>query len=142
MRIFVIDEFTVYKCSGTFTWTYNSATAQKVLLKMFLTNKYANVAKAGLWWQGNTQKFTVKVGETTIPAPVSSSEEKFFAAYGCKDESTAKDGTDSLAVPVWIDMVEMDLAAGDNTIVVTFNGGGYTPWWGGAALAKAEQLKN
>ena len=131
------DEFTVYKCSGTYTLTYNSATAQKVTLRLLLTTKFSNVAAAGVWWQGSTQKFTVKVGETTLDAPFAKEAEPFLSGYGCSVESTAKDGSSSLAVPVWVDMLDIDLAAGDNTIVVTFNGGGYTPWWGGAAFAKA-----
>ena len=131
------DEFTVYKCSGTYTLTYNSAAAQKVVLRMLLTTKFSNVGLAGVWWQGSTQKFTVKVGETTLDAPFATEDEPFLSGYGCSVESTAKDGSSSLAVPVWVDMLELDLAAGDNTIVVTFNGGGYTPWWGGAAFAKA-----
>ena len=131
------DEFTVYKCSGTYTLTYNSAAAQKVTLRLLLTTKFSNVAAAGVWWQGNTQKYTVKVGETTLDAPYATADEPFLSGYGCSVESTAKEGSSSLAVPVWVDMLDLDLAAGDNTIVVTFNGGGYTPWWGGAAFAKA-----
>ena len=132
------DEFTVYKCSGTYTLTYNSATAQRVMLRLLLTTKFSNVGAAGVWWQGDTQKFTVKIGDTTLdPLVATKADEKFFSGYNCNVESTAKDGSSSLAVPVWIDMGEMDLVAGDNTIVVTFNGGGYTPWWGGAAFAKA-----
>ena len=131
------DEFTIWKCSGKYTVTYNSASAQKVVLRMFLSNKYANVSKAGVWWQGSTQKMTVKLGEEAIPAPVTQQQEKYFSGYGCNQESTAADGSDTLAVPVWIELVELDLAAGDNTIEVTFNGGGYTSWWGGAELAKA-----
>ena len=144
------ETFTAYKISSsgmTITLNYNSAEAQHVKLELKLATKNSNTGRCGIWWQlpngaasdvaNVVQKTEVSLGGTPLPVP----EEKSLnydnlANYNPAKSPDAKDGTSSMCCPVWVKVIELDLAAGDNTIVVKYLDGGYSYWVAGAQLVK------
>ena len=143
------ETFTAYKISTagmTITLNVNSATAQHVKLQLKMATKFSNLSKCGIWWQlpngksgldNVVQKTEVKLGETTLPVPEEKSlEYTNLASYNPVQSPDAKDGSSALSAPVWVNMLELDLAAGDNTITVKYLDGGYSYWVAGAQLVK------
>ena len=144
------ETFTAYKISTkgmTITLNYNSAEAQHVKLELKLATKNSNTSACGIWWQlpngaqsdvaNVVQKTEVSLGGQALPVP----EEKSLnydnlANYNPAKSPDAKDGSSSLSCPVWVKVIELDLAAGDNTIVVKYLDGGYSYWVAGAQLVK------
>lgn len=143
------ETFTAYKISTagmTITLNYNSAEAQHVKLELKLATKNSNTSACGIWWQlpngksgleNVVQKTEVSLGGQALPVP----EEKSLnydnlANYNPAKSPDAKDGSSSLCCPVWVKVIELDLAAGDNTIVVKYLDGGYSYWVAGAQLVK------
>ncbi|MBO4703575.1 MAG: hypothetical protein J5617_01945 [Bacilli bacterium] len=144
------ETFTAYKISTagmTITLNYNSAEAQHVKLELKLATKNSNTSRCGIWWQlpnnaasdiaNVVQKTEVSLGGQALPVP----EEKSLnydnlANYNPAKSPDAKDGSSSLCCPVWVKVIELDLAAGDNTIVVKYLDGGYSYWVAGAQLVK------
>ena len=144
------ETFTAYKISTkgmTITLNYNSAEAQHVKLELKLATKNSNTSACGIWWQlpngaqsdvaNVVQKTEVSLGGQALPVP----EEKSLnydnlANYNPAKSPDAKDGSSSLCCPVWVKVIELDLAAGDNSIVVKYLDGGYSYWVAGAQLVK------
>ena len=134
------ETFTAYKIANaneSLTLTYKSASAQKVGLALYMTTKHTNVGSAGVWYQGSSQKTKIALNGTELTAPAQA-DDKNLQQWGCTTASPdAKDSGSALANPVWVTMIELDLIAGDNTIVITYLGGGYSYWIAGAKLIPA-----
>ena len=133
------ETFTTWKmgtAGDKLTLTYTAAAAGKVTLRLAMTTKNSNVASAGVWYQGSSQKTKVTLNGTELPAPAKE-DDKNLQQWGCTVRSPdAKDGSSALACPIWVDLIELDLVAGENTIVIDYLGGGYSYWFSGAQLAK------
>ena len=146
------ETFTIYKFGSEgdkLTLTYNSSAAQKVVLELYMSTKNSNTSKCGIWWQlpngaasdvnNVVQKTEVKLGEDTLAVPEEKSlEYKNLASFNPTKSPDAKDNGSSLSCPVWVSLIELDLAAGENTIVINYLAGGYSYWIGGARLVAPE----
>ena len=143
------ETFTAYKISTanmTITLNVNVAEAQHVKLQLKMATKFSNLSKCGIWWQlpngksgldNVVQKTEVSLGGQALPVPEEKSlEYTNLASYNPVQSPDAKDSGSPLSAPVWVDMLELDLAAGDNTIVVKYLDGGYSYWVAGAQLVK------
>ena len=143
------DTFTAYKigtANMAITLNVNSESAQHVKLQLQLTTKHTNASKCGFWWQlpnGKSaledvvQKSKIELGGVALPVP----EEKSlnytnFASFNPVESPDAKDSGSALSNPVWAEVIEMDLAQGENTIKITYLDGGYSYWVAGAKLVK------
>ena len=123
-----------YKTDGLkLTLAYNSAEAKKVMFKLLLSVKVKNASLAGFWKSGSKEKTSITVNDVKLDAP----EEDFkLDSKGLTEQhATAIDGTSALAVPAWADIIEIDLKAGDNTIVLENHSGDYRFFICGAAIA-------
>lgn len=134
------ETFTAYKIADTgdkLTLSYEAAAAKKVALKLYMTTKNSNVASCGIWYQGDGQKTKITLNGTELTAPAKA-DDKNLQGWGAGTASPdAKDSGSSLSNPVWVTMIEFDLAAGANTIVLEYLGGGYSYWIAGAKLVEA-----
>ena len=115
---------------GGFTVSYESASAQKVLLKLKIAVKQSNNAKTGFWAQSGEAE--VKTRITVNGNVVTPGAEPDFTG------STASSVNDSgiISVPEWYNIIEIDLVEGENTITVEYVAGGYSYYVGGIAIAK------
>ena len=73
----------------------------------------------------------------TVPVPEEKSLNYInFASFNPVESPDAKDSGSALSNPVWAEVIEMDLAQGENTIKITYLDGGYSYWVAGAKLVK------
>ena len=115
---------------GGFTVSYNSESAQKVLLQMKIAVKQSNNAKTGFWAQSGEAEVKTKI--TVNDKVITPGAEPDFTG------STASSVNDSgiISVPEWYNIIEIDLVAGNNTITIEYVAGGYSYYVGAVALAK------
>ena len=115
---------------GGFTVSYESASAQKVLLQMKIAVKQSNNAKTGFWAQVDEAEVKTKI--TVNNKVITPGAEPDFTG------STASTVNDSgiISVPEWYNIIEIDLVEGPNTITIEYVAGGYSYYVGGVALAK------
>lgn len=143
------DTFTAYKigtANMAITLNVNSESAQHVKLQLQLTTKHTNASKCGFWWQlpnGKSaledvvQKSKIELGGVALPVPEEKSLNYInFASFNPVESPDAKDNGSALSNPVWAEVIEMDLAQGENTIKITYLDGGYSYWVAGAKLVK------
>lgn len=139
-------QFTAYKLGTandtvTFKWTPTADQAGKVVFKLFFTTKAGNATNATFWKQSATSsnaKMSVAVDGTDIAAP--ETDVNFEDICGGADGVVESDAADSgtLANPVEYQLAEYNVTAGEeNTVVVTYNGGGYSFYIVGAFVYKA-----
>ena len=114
--------------AGSVTVSYESAAAQKVMLRLKIAVKYSNRNSTGFWKQSGTEKTRITVNDTAVTPGA----EPDFS--GAEDSGTSDNG--NISTVVWYDIIEIDLVAGPNTIKVEFLTGGYSYYLGGIALAK------
>ena len=133
------ETFTAYKigtANDKVTLSYTSSAAEKVSLKLLMTTKNSNINDCGIWYQGEGQKTKITLNGTELTAPAKA-DDKNMAAWGATTASPdAKDSGSALSNPVWVTMIEFDLVAAENTIVIEYLGGGYSYWIAGAKLVK------
>ena len=133
------ETFTAYKigtANDKVTLSYTSSAAEKVSLKLLMTTKNSNINDCGIWYQGEGQKTKITLNGTELTAPAKA-DDKNMAAWGATTASPdAKDSGSALSNPVWVTMIELNLAAAENTIVIEYLGGGYSYWIAGAKLVK------
>ena len=141
-------QFTVYKlCTAddtvTFKWTPTAEQAGKVAFKLFFTTKAGNATNATFWKKSATStddKMTVTVDGQAVAAPEAEVAYTFQDICGGADAVVESDVEDSgaLANPVEYKLAEYNVTAGtENTIVVTYHGGGYSFYIAGATVYKA-----
>lgn len=139
-------QFTAYKLGTandtvTFKWTPTADQAGKVVFKLFFTTKAGNATNATFWKQSATSsnaKMAVAVDGTDIAAPETdvNFEDICGGADGVVESDVADSGT--LANPVEYQLAEYNVTAGaENTVVVTYHGGGYSFYIVGAFVYKA-----
>ena len=139
-------QFTAYKLGTandtvTFKWTPTADQAGKVVFKLFFTTKAGNSTNATFWKQSATSsntKMAVAVDGTDIAAP--ETDVNFEDICGGADGVVESDAADSgtLANPVEYQLAEYNVTAGtENTVVVTYHGGGYSFYIVGAFVYKA-----
>ena len=114
--------------AGNVTVTYQSASAQKVMLQLKIAVKVSNRAKTGFWKQDGNEKTRITVNG----AVVDPGAEPDFS--NITDSGVSDNGY--VSIPEWFNIAEVDLVAGENTIQVEFISGGYAYYLGGIALAK------
>ena len=134
-----VNTFKAFKCTGgvvAFTLNYNAAEAMTVKLKLLLTTKASNVGSCYFWKQDNTVKSQVTLNDNILPTPEQNPSLQSLGVDGNVKSPDAKDGTSSMASPVWCEIISLDLVAGPNTIKVEYLAGGYSYWIAGAALYK------
>ena len=133
------ETFTAYKigtANDKVTLSYTSSAAEKVSLKLLMTTKNSNINDCGIWYQGEGQKTKITLNGTELTAPAKA-DDKNMAAWGATTASPdAKDSGSALSNPVWVTMIEFNLVAAENTIVIEYLGGGYSYWIAGAQLVK------
>ena len=112
---------------GNVTVTYQSASAQKVMLQLKIAVKVSNRAKTGFWKQDGNEKTRITVNG----AVVDPGAEPDFS--NVTDSGVSDNG--NISIPEWFNIIEVDLVAGENTIQVEFITGGYVYYLGGIALA-------
>ena len=108
--------------------SYQSETAQKVMLQLKIGVKYSNKGVTGFWKQDGTEKTRITINGTAVTP----NAEPDFS--NVKDSGVSDSG--NISVPEWFNIIEIDLIAGANTIKVEFLTGGYSYYLGGIALAK------
>ena len=113
------------------TFTYTSATAGTFNLRLLLSPKDGNQGSTGFWKYNGNAKSKITVNGTELAAPANDVD---MSVCTVKSE-TAKDGTSVMREPLWFDMPNIELVAGENTIVVQFLAGSYSYFLCGAAIA-------
>lgn len=114
--------------AGNVTVTYESESAQKVMLALKLSVKQSNRATTGFWKQSGVEKTRIIINGVALEA----GDEPDFT--GCVASSVNDSGT--LAIPEWYNIAQIDLLPGENTITIEFLTGGYSYYLGGISLAK------
>ena len=114
------------------TFTYTAAEAGKATFRLLLSAKKGNEANTTFWVYNGSPKTKVTFNGAEVPAPA----DNFNMSECTEDSATAKDGTSVMKEPVWFNIVDVDLIAGENTITVDFLAGSYSYFLCGAALAK------
>lgn len=97
--------------SITLTCTSNKARLMK--LQLFLSIKISNISQTGFWYQNNAEKFRVTVNGETVEPPTKDLD---FQALGCTEQDPIAIDSTVLSVPVWIDICDINLVAGENII--------------------------
>ena len=112
--------------------TYNSAEAKAAKFKLQLSVKLGNNASATFWKSGNNEKTRIVVNNDQITPPETdwNMESKGLT----EGHATAKDGNSVLTVPVWVEICDVSLIAGNNTITVSNHSTNYSFFFCGAAL--------
>lgn len=108
--------------------SYESASAQKVLLQLKIGVKVSNKGVTGFWKQDGTEKTKITINGVAV-TPGAEPDFSNVTDSGVSDSG-------NISVPEWFNIIEIDLAEGANTIKVEFVTGGYSYYLGGIALAK------
>ena len=120
--------FKFNKANGYVEVSYTAEAAAKVMLQLKIAVKVSNKSKTGFWKQDGADKTKIFINGTAVTPGA----EPDFSKV--KDSGVSDDG--NISVPEWFNIIEIDLAAGPNTIKVQFLSGGYSYYLGGIALAK------
>jgi hypothetical protein len=120
--------FKFNKANGYVEVSYTSESAQKVLLQLKIAVKFSNKGSTGFWKQSGAEKTKISINGTAVTP----NAEPDFS--NVTDSGVSDNG--SISIPEWFNIIEIDLAAGANTIKVEFVAGGYSYYLGGIALAK------
>lgn len=85
-------------------------------LKLLISVKISNINSIGFWHQSGAEKMRITVNGEQVQAPETDIN---FNDYECTvpDELATDNG--ALSVPVWIDICDVDLIAGENRLVFT-----------------------
>ena len=126
--------FKFNKANGYVEVSYNSETAQRVMLQLKIAVKQSNNTKTQFWRQiegeaaGGVEKTRITINGTAVTP---NAEPDF-------SKSVASSVNDSgiISTVVWYNIIDIDLVAGPNTIKVEYLAGGYSYYLGGIALAK------
>ena len=110
---------------------YTPAAAGNYTLKLLLSPKSGNQASTGFWKQGSDAKTKITVNGVELTAPDTDLD---FTVCQTKS-ATARDGTSSMMEPVWFEIANVALTAGENTITLQYLTGGYSYFLCGAAIA-------
>ena len=123
-----------YKTDGMdFTLNYESASAKTVTFKLLLSVKIKNNSSAKFWTAGSKPKTSISVNGVDLQAPA---EDWTLADKGCTEQSTVEaEAGKPMTVPVWVDIIDIDLIAGNNTIRLQNLSGDYSFFICGAAIA-------
>lgn len=123
---------------NTITIKYTAAAAQTAMLRFLVTTKASNIGSAGVWRQGSDaqSKFAITVNDADVPVPMDSTTLQQLGATNAADPSGVKDGGSAEATPIWVDFIAVNLIQGENTIVIKYQGSGYSLVFAGLALAK------
>jgi hypothetical protein len=114
--------------AGSVEVSYESASAQTVLLQLKIAVKYSNRTSTGFWKQSGTEKTRITINGVALTA---GAEPDFSGAV---DSGVSDNG--NISTVVWYNIAEINLQEGANTIKVEFLTGGYSYYLGGIALAK------
>lgn len=124
------------KADTTCTLKYTAEAAMKVNFELLLGVKKGNQAKTGFWRQADStadpkpEKDSITLNGNKIAAP----DEDVDFSDATVESDQSDNGT--LMVPVWKTVCELDLVAGENTIVIAYVAGGYSLYLCGARLSK------
>ena len=115
---------------GGFTVSYTAEAAGKAMLQLKIAVKQSNNAKTGFWAQSGEAEVKTKI--TVNGTVLTPNAEPDFT----KSEASTVNDSGIISVPVWYNIIDIDLVAGANTITVEYVAGGYSYYVGGIALAK------
>mgnify|MGYP003308334218 CR=1 FL=1 len=122
--------------NNSITLSYNATDLRdNVTLSVLLTTKATNAAQAGIYKQGSTVKFSLKVNDENVTLPTDDARTLADIGVDSQSNSGVSDGGSPVAVAVWFDFATISLNEGANTIVLTYLGGGYSLDIGGFKLA-------
>ena len=127
------DDVKGYKSAGIeITLTYNATEAKTTKLALLLSVKAGNNTSATFWKSGENEKTRIVVNDNQITPP----ETDFnMESKGLTERhATAKDGGSTLTVPVWVEICDISLNAGNNTIVISNHSSNYSFFFCGAGL--------
>jgi len=137
-------QFAAYKLGkqgDTVTFKWTPTEAGKVAFNLVFTTKAANATNATFWYQSATStqaKMQIAVDGKTLDTPADNPN--FQDICGGADGVVESEGMADIALanPVSYKMAEFDVQAGvENSIVVTYLGGGYSFYIVGAEIFKA-----
>ena len=122
----------IFNQGGNITLRFDSAYARTLRLKMYISVKIANVSKTGFWMQSNAEKMKITLnGETIVPPEV----DLDFDALGCNIKDDIANDSGNLSIPVWVDICDLNLVAGENQLMFEMNtSAGYSFYIGGCGL--------
>ena len=113
---------------GSVTVSYQSVSAQKVMLQLKIAVKQSNNARTCFWNQDGSEKTRITVNGAIVGP---GAEPDFTGSI-----ASSVNDNGALSYPEWYNIIEIDLVAGENTIQIEFIAGGYAYYLGGVALAK------
>ena len=122
----------IFNQGGNITLRFDSAYARTLRLKMYISVKIANVLKTGFWMQSNAEKMKITLnGERIVPPEV----DLDFDALGCNIKDDIAIDSGNLSIPVWVDICDLNLVAGENQLMFEMNtSAGYSFYIGGCGL--------
>ena len=134
--------------SKPMTLTYTAAAAGTLKLRMYLSIKVSNNdtfknnngGGSGFWYHDNNKetpkekmRITVNGVQVTPPGAL---EDIDFKAQGCTVGDTKASDSGALSVPIWIDICDVTLQEGENTIQFEIITNSYSFFICGVALSK------
>lgn len=128
--------------NDTITLTYTAAAAETVEIEINSAYKLENVEKQFFCDDNFTKdRYVITLNGETVAQDYNNLGEEgkscSAADVGCNAEGTFSDGSSVISNYVWVEFADLALKAGENTIVITGNHGGYTPWIRNVRLVKA-----
>ena len=128
------------KTTAVATFTYTPEAAGTYTLKLLLSPKKGNQASTGFWKQDGAEKTRITVNGVQLEAP----ENDLDFSVCTVESATAADGNSwsktAMMEPVWFEIADVTLTAGENTIVVQWIAGSYSYFLCGAAIHKQKYL--
>ena len=85
-------------------------------LRMLISVKISNIRNTGLWYQNGSEKTHITVNGVAMTPP--ETDVVYDEYEDLHNPSGASDGS-NLSVPVWIDLGEINIVAGENVIEIT-----------------------
>ena len=121
--------------SNKVTLTYTADAAKTVTFRLLVSIKVSNNASTG-FWKANDGKEKTRITFNDVKVTPPETDWNFKAA-GCTVEDATADDSGKLSVPVWVDICNLELQAGENTIVIEVIDTNFSYFICGAALANA-----
>lgn len=133
-----------FASGDSITLTFTSDKAQSVEIEINSAYKLANNSKQFFCDSDFTKdRYVITLNGQTVAQDYNNLGEAgkscSAADVGCTEEGDFSDGSSAITKYVWVEFADLSLIQGENTIVITGDHGGYTPWISNVRLVSYEK---